>query len=545
MNKFEQLAASVSAVALLSSPAVAAMQLPNGSQILTAEEMARLPVQRDMNLVREFYAILKPEAAGAANAVEAYFRDFGFSPEYVPEVNAVKLLGSFFQAQRAGNFTYIPGLRPTTPLRVSAKPSFPAAIESAILTTTFIPGPVMRGQTLLPPSVTANLPSHAINGINVLGLAPADYAAIYGYNRVYANGIRGQGELVDIVACRGYSATSLSSFASDFGLAPAPKVTAVTSMSGSSSESNIAVQRVYGTAPGAAIRMWFSKTCTLGDFSTLFLKVATDQRTHPATAFNISFATPEQAIAQSNSANFIAARVGLSRITNGLSGAAQKVALFAPSGDNGDYSQTDHASFGTPIGQPDVAFPASDPDVLSVGGTALILNSKFTRDVETAWSGTTFGQVGGRLFPTSLQFGGSGGGVSNRWLLPTWQRGVAGTFSQKFKNVPDVALNASPTSPALYIFFGSAIAVAGTSIASPTWAGTVALLQQEYRKKHAGKPLTNWPAHFYNKITRAGLFTEITNGTNGHFVAGSGYNNVTGLGVPCFFHFPSPCVNGK
>jgi kumamolisin len=288
--------------------------------------------------------------------------------------------------------------------------------------------------------------------------------------------------------------------------------------------------------------MWFSKTCTLGDFSTLFLKVAGDQKTHPAAAFNVSFALPEQAVAQSNSANFIAARAGLSRITNGTSGAAQKVALFAPSGDNGDYSQTDHSFFGTPTGQPDVSFFASDPDILSVGGTALVLNSKLTREVETAWSGTTSGE---RLSPFSTTFGGSGGGVSNRFLLPTWQKGVAGTFSQKFKNVPDVALNASPTSPALYVNFGSVIAVAGTSIASPTWAATVALLQQEYGRKHGGKRLTNWPAFFYNKTTRAGLFTEITNGTNGHFVAGKGYNNVTGLGVPCFFHFPALCVGGQ
>jgi hypothetical protein len=54
---------------------------------------------------------------------------------------------------------------------------------------------------------------------------------------------------------------------------------------------------------------------------------------------------------------------------------------------------------------------------------------------------------------------------------------------------------------------------------------------------------TNWPAYLYKHS--AGLFTDVTAGSNARFIAGSGYDNVTGLGVPCLLHFPSPCVGGK
>jgi subtilase family serine protease len=121
---------------------------------------------------------------------------------------------------------------------------------------------------------------------------------------------------------------------------------------------------------------------------------------------------------------------------------------------------------------------------------------------------------------------------------------VIGTFSQTLKNLPDVSFSAAPNSPTL-MNEGSEFPIAGTSVASPTWAGTVALLQQAYQKAHHGVSMTNWPAYFYKSTTRATLFTDITNGTNGRFAAGTGYDNVTGLGVPCFLHYPKPCVGGK
>jgi subtilase family serine protease len=531
MNRLEYLAATASALALLSSAAFGAgmvSEVAGGAHVLTQEEIALQPAQRDLNRQREFYVLLKPAAAGAADAVQAYFRGFGFATEYFPDLNAVKLLGSFVQAERAGNFTYVAGRHPIIPLSVSTKPSFPAAVESAILVTTFVRGPVMKSQAVVPSEPTT-LPNH----LNTYGLAPSDYANIYGYENVYKAGFNGRGETVDIAGCFGYSTTDLSTFQTDFGLSPAPNVTAVTPMSGFSLEPDLDVERVYGTAPGAAIRMWFTSECTLGDFTNLFLEIAGDQEAHPAAAFSVSYGESELRLLSYTSGSSVlkAADTALGFITGG---AAQKVALFAASGDDGDFSLYNRECCDIPLGGADVSFFASDGNVLAVGGTNLVLNSGFTREHEYAWSGQAVSNLGG-----------SGGGVSNVFRLPPWQKGVKGTSSQKFKNLPDVASNASSDSPVLTIYEGAVYEVWGTSAASPTWAGTVALLQQAYKSKHGGKALTNWPAYFYSTTTRAQLFTDITEGSNGRFAAAPGYDNVTGLGVPCLLHFPSPCVNGK
>jgi subtilase family serine protease len=547
MNKLEIFAASVSALALMSATtASAAVLLPGAAgdaRVRAQVKIARQPAQRDMNREREFYVLLKPGAAGAADAVQNYFRGFGFRTGYFANLNAIKLLGSFFQAERAGNFTYIAGRVPITPLRVSAKPSFPESVAGAIRATTFNRGPVMQSQATIAPAVPTTLPEH----FGVYGLGPPDFAAIYGYNNLYKAGYNGAGETVDIIACYGYHASYLASFQTDFGLSPAPNVTAVNanlpiaSPSGTGFEPDLDVQRVYGTAPGAAIRMWFSQECTFGDYANLFFDVANDQALHPAAAFNLSYGVSElfiNNVSSYGSELFTIMDEGLSLITGG---AAQKVALFVSSGDVGDNSVFDYLDpfnvppvYTAPLGQADVEFPASDPNVLAVGATNLVLNGKFTREAEYAWSGST-----------SNNFGGSSGGISNIWPIPSWQKGVAGTFSQKYKNVPDVSSDGSPNSAGLAASQGGLVPVYGTSMAAPTWAGTVALLQQEYRAHHGGVARTNWPAYFYNPVTTALWFTDITNGVIGRFAAGPGYDNVTGLGVPCFLHFPFPCVNGK
>jgi subtilase family serine protease len=179
---------------------------------------------------------------------------------------------------------------------------------------------------------------------------------------------------------------------------------------------------------------------------------------------------------------FVGADAALSKITGG---ASQKVALFVASGDDGDFSLFDAINLGTPLGQADVAYFASDRNVLAVGGTNPVLTPKtFLRSAESAWTGSTTGN-----------FGGSGGGLSNSFSLPFWQKGMAGTFSQTVKNVPDLSSDASVNSPVLMVAGGAVIQVGGTSAASPTWAGTVALLRQ------AKLNTTNWPAFFYKTTT--------------------------------------------
>src|SRR5215472_6331637 len=551
MSKAGLLASSVSAFALMcfavdahtlmSDPAHPNMQV-------TPDRIIQSQAATDKYRQRRFNIILKPEAAAAAAAVQNYFNGFGFQTQYHPYTNSIEVRGTYAQAEQAGGFTYVApnatGTTPGAPYQLSSAPHFPASISNAILATTFDPGPVMEPQF----SVTINAPSLLPVHFGLAGLAPEDYATLYGYNQLYAAGINGSGQVVDIAACYGYlhGATpgvndDITIFGQDFGLSPLPPNITAFYPSGHgvvsySFEPLLDLSRVYGTAPGAAIRIWFSPNCTFGEFTNLFLDIANDQQTHGAAAFTVSYGLPELRVLQLfGSTEFIAADAALSAITGG---ASQKVALFAASGDNGDESIRDYfvfrapQHFGLQLGTADVLFFASDPNVISVGGTTVfpVSPTNVQRSAEFAWSGAT-----------EANLGGSGGGVSNIWGLPPWQRGVSGTASQTFKNLPDVSSNASVESAVLAVRRGQVVQTGGTSASSPTWAGTVALLQQLILNSFHFT-VNNWPGILYSNPE---LFTGITAGSNGRYIAGPGYNNVTGLGVPCLYATADACANGS
>ena len=84
-----------------------------------------------------------------------------------------------------------------------------------------------------------------------------------------------------------------------------------------------------------------------------------------------------------------------------------------------------------------VLYPESDPDVVSVGGTQLTLNtSTGAFESEYTWTGDTFSGA------CSENDGGTGGGCSNLFAAPGYQSSPAcGSGS---RSVPDVALHSSP-----------------------------------------------------------------------------------------------------
>ena len=73
---------------------------------------------------------------------------------------------------------------------------------------------------------------------------------------------------------------------------------------------------------------------------------------------------------------------------------------------------------------------------------------------------------------------------------------------------------------------GQASVIGGTSAVAPLYAGLIALLQQA----NGGKSFGFLPPLFYALPT--GTFKDITQGTNGAFQAGAGWDGCTGLGSP-------------
>ena len=159
-----------------------------------------------------------------------------------------------------------------------------------------------------------------------------------------------------------------------------------------------------------------------------------------------------------------------------------------------------------------VEWPAASPNVLSVGGTTLSLNSDNTWKSETAWSG-------------------SGGGVSRYEPSPSYQSGMG--YSQRA--TPDVSYDANPnTGFDIYdtYGYGGVMGVGGTSAGAPQWAALVAIADEMAGHNLDGASQT-LPA-IYNTAHSAysSNFHDITSGTAGRNRAGTGFDLVTGWGSP-------------
>jgi kumamolisin len=209
---------------------------------------------------------------------------------------------------------------------------------------------------------------------------------------------------------------------------------------------------------------------------------------------------------------------------------AQGMTVVAATGDSGANDCTD----GKP--NPSVDYPASDPNVLAVGGTVLTLTAGGQVASETGWSG-------------------SGGGASRIFPHPIWQAGP-GLPPSPMRQVPDVALNAGTAYAVREA--GTWWGAGGTSAGAPAWAALLALADDaRYRAdEEGGAPA---PARCAALPGRSDLhpafpglgdvhpalyqiaatpyptppLRDITTGDgNGAGTPGPGWDAVTGLGVP-------------
>jgi len=154
--------------------------------------------------------------------------------------------------------------------------------------------------------------------------------------------------------------------------------------------------------------------------------------------------------------------------------AAEGITVIAPAGDAGAAACDAGALYATQ--GLSVAFPASLPQVIAVGGTSL--NGK-TETAESAWN-----TLNDASYPAPLVLAG-GGGSSSLFAKPAWQ---ASTTSDSVRDVPDISLVADQMYPVCVggscsngfaNASGTAYAMQGTTAASASFAGVVALLAQQ------------------------------------------------------------------
>ena len=126
----------------------------------------------------------------------------------------------------------------------------------------------------------------------------------------------------------------------------------------------------------------------------------------------------------------------------------------------------------------------------------------------------------------------TGGGVSEVFKLPLWQKGAGvpkakNTGGKVGRGVPDVAGDADSDTGYKVRVDGVNSVFGGTSAVSPLWAGLMARVNQSRRK-----PVGFLNPLIYGLSASSGAFRDITQGDNGAYAAKKGWDACTGLGSP-------------
>ena len=319
--------------------------------------------------------------------------------------------------------------------------------------------------------------------------------------------VDGTGECVAILEFGGgYRVADLTAYFQQIGLPP-PAVVAVSvdgatnapsTANGPDGEVMLDIEVVGGLAPKARIVVYFAPNSEQG-FVDAITTAAHDTTNRPS-VISISWGGPENSWTQQATQQIEQACIAAT---------AMGVTVTAAAGDNGS---TDGAT----DGQQHADFPASAPHVLACGGTSLqATGSQIAR--ETVWNGGAGG-------------GATGGGISDLWPVPTYQQAItlppSANDGQTRRGVPDVAGDADPATGWTVRVDGQTIPIGGTSAVAPMWAGLIALLNQAL-----GQPLGFAHPRLYG-TTAAATFRDITEGSNGAYNAGPGWDACTGLGSP-------------
>jgi kumamolisin len=332
---------------------------------------------------------------------------------------------------------------------------------------------------------------------------PTELASLYGF----PNG-NGHGECIAIIELGGgYRTADLQKYFAELKIT-SPKVAAVSvdhgrnnptgDANGPDGEVMLDIEVAGAIAPAANIVVYFAPNTDMG-FVNAVTTAIMDHKNKPS-VISISWGGPESSWTQQAMTAFDQAF---------QAAATMGITVCVASGDNG-------SGDGVGDGADHVDFPASSPYALACGGTNLQASGGSIAS-ETVWNDGGNGGAGG-------------GGVSGFFALPPYQEGltVAKTAGAAealgMRGVPDVCGDADPESGYRVRVDGSDTIIGGTSAVAPLWAGLIARINAA---KANSVGFIN--PHLY---ANHGALRDITQGNNGSFAAGPGWDACTGLGSP-------------
>ena len=345
-------------------------------------------------------------------------------------------------------------------------------------------------------------------------------ASAYNATALYGRGDEGQGVAVGVLEYFGDPTIyeDVAYFDSLEGLPPAnvsvvpigPYNPDLGVATGWSVEEDLDVEAIHAMAPRARIIVYVANGNVPLSAAIAFI----DQQDAVA-VLGQSFGIPESELSELGW-SFFYYNVFLTDVYYAL-GSAEGITFVAASGDGGGMGYS-----AGPIG--DLAYPASSPWVLAVGGTNTYLSG--TSALQTAWSA-----IG--VAPYDQNSGGTTGGYSAVEPMPPWQSQVVQRPPSGFplgRAVPDVSANAG-LSPGVVIVTGGnqTIVAGGTSEAAEIVVGLMAILDQA-----AGSRLGLLAPslyYLYSTGTCRPAFNNVTFGYDVPWTAGPGYNLLGGLGT--------------
>jgi subtilase family serine protease len=325
------------------------------------------------------------------------------------------------------------------------------------------------------------------------GYQPSDIATAYDMNALYKAGLDGTGQTVAIVDAYGSKtiAADAAAFSAIMGLPPVnltiigtPTETnfSTDANAGWAGETTLDVEWVHSIAPGAKIILVVTPT---NSFSDLFGGVLTAAQQPGVVAISNSWSGLEAGL----DPTFQKSSDAMFKLID-----AQGISMQFATGDSGDNV--------TAAGFYDVGWPASSPNVTAVGGVSLALKKNKQIAFQTAW-GNNITEIADTIALGSppLEYtnnegftGGGGGGKSDVYPQPNFQRGIPG----QTRKIPDISWLADPFTGVEIIFTGDADGdlaievIGGTSLATPMFSGLWAIANQKARH-----PLGNAAPYLY------------------------------------------------
>jgi kumamolisin len=460
------------------------------------DEEARRPPQSRRRVSREDWAQAHGADPEHVNAVCAFADAHGLIVDRTDEARRqVRLLGSVDAVAQAFEATFEGAYAPPDARERSYR------ARRGPLTVPTELGEIVTGVFGLDDRPQAR-PQIRFAAAGATAYTPPQVAEAYRF----PSGVTGSGETVGIIELGGgFAPADLAAYFGSLGMTE-PTVTAVTLDGGSNApgadpnadgEVMLDIEVVGAVAPGAEIVVYFATNTDQGFLDAV--SQAVHDTTHRPSVVSISWGGPEDSWTAQ-------ARNQMEQILTDAGGLGVTVTVAA--GDNG-------SSDGAGDGKVHVDFPASAPHALACGGTTLTATGTQISS-ETVWDTT--------------DDGATGGGVSDAFAVPGYQTNAHvpanASTGKAGRGVPDVAGDANPQTGYTIRVDGSTETIGGTSAVAPLWAGLIALLNQSL-----GAPLGFAQPRLY-ALLGSTAFRDITQGSNGAYSAGPGWDPCTGLGSP-------------